>query len=118
MNTLRLIAFSALCCWTPLSSAAEPETEISVVIRHEYYWEEFTVSKESPRTADGRYLLKRVQRNGEVELAYSVFPGQTEDVVVKPMPKKLKKDARPPTIVVLQFDAEKQSATIRELRMR
>jgi len=110
--------FSALSCWTLVSSAAEPEKGISVVIRHEYYWEEFTVSKEVPSTPDGRYHLKRVRQNGEVELVYSVFPGQTEDVIVKPAPKKLKKNARPPTIVVSKFDAAKQSATIREWRMR
>ena|SRR5688572_4373926 len=116
MPTFRLFAVAAVSGFIGVSLAEDaPKLEPWV---HTYYWEEFAVSQEAPVSPDGRYRLKRVSKNGDVELFYSPTPEQRTVVVVKPMPKQIKKGDRPPTIVVKTFDAPKQSAILRELRIK
>ena len=74
------------------------------------------LSKDAPLSDDGRYRLKKVRENGDVEILYSEEPEETELIVVKPMPKYLKIGARPPMIVVEESDYTTQSAKIRALR--
>ena len=96
----------------------EGETVTLPEIVHEFYWIEFTLSRASPASADGRYKLKRVHRNGDVELFYSAIPGDQKLIVVKPMPKRFKDGTEPPSVVVKTFDPATQVVTIRELRMK
>src|SRR4051794_31439778 len=116
MNTLRFAVLSVAAGWLSLCSAADaPKLEPWI---HTYYWDQFAVSPETPTSPDGRYHLKSVSKNGEVELFYSPTLEQREVVVVKPMPKRLRKGERSPTIVVKSFDASKQSAILRESKIK
>ncbi len=87
-------------------------------IVHEFYWVEFTLSQAAPESADGRYKLKRVHRNGDVEVFYSATLGDQKLIVVKPMPKRFKDGTEPPSVVVKTFDPAAQVVTIRELWMK
>jgi hypothetical protein len=84
----------------------------------QYYWETMMLNKETPLSEDGRYRLKTVRENGDVEILYSEEPGEAELIVAKTMPKKLVRGARPPTIVVEESDYARQSAKIRALRAK
>ncbi|BET68841.1 hypothetical protein ASA1KI_37590 [Opitutales bacterium ASA1] len=106
-----------------LTAAEEPKPKKEEQVQlepfaHEFYWESFTVTKDARVSPDGRYRLKKVARNGSVELIFSASPTESEVIVVKPMPKKPEKGSRPPTIVVVESDAKAQTATIKELRMK
>ena len=120
MNTLRfgVIALAAGFCGTCPAAEQKKEAVELPPFSHEYYWHEFTLSKEEPKSADGRYRLKSVRKNGDVALLCYVTPEKAELIVVKPMPKKMQEGVRPLTIVVAHADAEKQLATIRELKMK
>ena len=77
------------------------------------------MTKEAPFSDNRHYRLKEVRKNGEVELIdCTVAKAETKVVIVKPAPKKLKDGDRPPTIVVIAANHAKQSATIRELRIK
>lgn len=119
MRSTFLITFSTLALSSCVGPGFAAETEkLQSVIRDEYYWEEFTLTKEVPLAKDGRYRLKSVRRSGEVELIALADLDNLETVIVRSMPKKIRSGERLPTIVVGSFDFRKQSATIRELRVR
>jgi len=100
-------------------SKAKKEEQVQLEpFAHEFCWDSFVVTKDAPVSPDGRYRLKKVVRNGSVELIFSSSPTESEVIVVKPMRKKPEKGARPPTIVVVESDAKAQTATIKELRMK
>ncbi|MBE7536964.1 MAG: hypothetical protein IT422_10920 [Pirellulaceae bacterium] len=116
-----LVALNVLTALVQLG-ADEPKAKKEEQVQlepfaHEFYWETFVVTKDAPVSPDGRYRLKKVTRCGLVELIFSSSPTESETIVVKPTPKKPKKGARPPTIVVVESDAKAQTATIKELRM-
>jgi hypothetical protein len=117
MNTFRLKVLSVLSFASCLCPAAESKGD-TIELRHTYYWEEFTLTKEAPVATDESYRLTAVRKNGEVELIRYPTSEHPELVIAKPMPKRMKTGERPPTIVVERFDFAKQSATIRELRVR
>ncbi len=85
---------------------------------HEFFWVTFSLSKESPMSPDGRYCLKKVNRDGSVKLVRKPSAKNPEMIVVKPMPAESEKGKHPPTIVVVESDAGKQTATLKELRMK
>jgi len=85
---------------------------------HDFYWESFVISKDSPMSPDGRYRFKKVARDGSVKLISAPSSKESEVIIVKPMPKRFEQGERPPTIVVGESDFEKQTATIKELRMK
>jgi hypothetical protein len=121
MKLSRLFAvFATIAIGFRACPAAEKKKEepIEIPYSHVYYWQDYTLTKDAPASADGRFRLKRVRKNGEVELLYSPTPDVAEIIIVKAAPKKLKGSERPPTVVVEEFDAPKQLAKIRELRMR
>lgn len=85
----------------------------------EYYWQDFAVTKEAPFSDNRHYRLKGVRKNGDVELIdCAVAEVATRTIVVKSKPEELKDGERPPTIVVVASDSEKQSANLRELRVK
>jgi hypothetical protein len=103
----------------PEESQGKKDDQVTLEpIAHKFYWESFSISKNSPVSPDGRYRLKKVAPDGSVELAFSPSPTVTKIIVVKPMPKSFEKGERPPTIVVAEANAKTQSATIKELRMK
>lgn len=85
---------------------------------HDYYWDSFTVSKETPLSPDGRFKLKKVQRNGDVELYLMEGSKEKKKIVVKPLPQKTKAGSPTPSLAVEQSDPKKQSAVLKELKMR
>ena len=84
-----------------------------------YYWYDFTLSREAPLSADGRYRFVRVRPNGDVELIDSAWQDiATKVVVAKAPPKHFIKGQPLPTIVVSESNYEKQTANLRDLRIR
>ena len=104
-----------------ICAAADQKKEVLILppFAHTYVWHEFTVSKEAPFSDNRYYRLQGVRKNGEVELIdCAVASLERKIVVVKPAPKKVRDGDRPPTIIVVTSDFKKQSATIRELRIK
>jgi hypothetical protein len=119
MNALRSALLSVALGLPCVCLAADEKKADLPSFTHQYYWQEFTVSKEAPFSDNRSFRLKEVRKNGEVELIdCAVASIATKIVVVKPVPKKLSDGDRPPTIIVVVADYAKQSATIRELRMK
>jgi hypothetical protein len=115
------LAFVALVASFTACYAAEQKKDETIELppyTHTAYWQDFTVSKDSPMSDDGRYRLKEVRKNGDVELLDWSDPEHPTSFIVKPKPKKLKAGETVPTIVVLEADAVKQSATISEMRLK
>lgn len=82
------------------------------------YSQVFTVSRAQPLSDDRRYRLKSVRNDGSVELIdCAAAEIATKTIVVSPA-HRVKRGERPQTIVVVAADADKQTATIRELRMK
>ncbi|MBL9189070.1 MAG: hypothetical protein JNK23_16415 [Opitutaceae bacterium] len=110
-----LIASSAL---TSFAADAKEDTYglepwVHTAVRHE-----FCLKKDAPLSDDGKYRLKEVRANGEVELLELSDPKNPKPVVAKPRSPNLKRGERPPTLWVHDFDAKKQSATLCELRFK
>ncbi|MCX6951960.1 MAG: alpha/beta hydrolase domain-containing protein, partial [Verrucomicrobia bacterium] len=84
---------------------------------HTAVWQAFTLSQNSPLSDDGRYRLKEIRKNGEVELLRWDDPAHPS-LIVKPKAQKLASGAPVPTIVVLEADAANQSARLSELRFK
>jgi hypothetical protein len=117
---LSRIALAAIVGGITACCAAEQKKEEVVELQpysHTAYWQDFTITKDSPMSDDGRYRLKEVRKNGDVELLRWDDPAHPS-LVVKPKPKKLESAARVPTIVVLDADSTKQSARISEMRLK
>jgi hypothetical protein len=107
-------------CYSVCPAEEQQKKEETIKLQpftHTAYWQDFALSKDSPLSDDGRYRLKEVRKNGEVEL-YLVQERDNATVVVKPKPKKLEKGKPVPLIVVLEADTVKQSAIISEMRFR
>ena len=85
---------------------------------HNYYWKSFIIDRESLMSPDKRYLLRNVLKDGSVELVYLPCSEDPELVIVKAKWDQHESEEKPPTIFVVESDFEKQSATVRELRMR
>jgi hypothetical protein len=90
----------------------------SITIRDTYVWEEFTVTKAKPKSADGRFSLKHVSWTGSVELSGYFESEEREIRVVKSLEKSLKAGGGLPWIVVKESSWRKQSATIRVLKVK
>ncbi len=102
-----------------MAAAAKDEEITLPPFTDTYYWHEFSVSKASPLSADGRYRLVEVRKTGEVELMdCAVAEVKTKTFVAKPPPKKFKKGEALPTVVVVAADHEKQFAELKELRIK
>ena len=103
-------------------SAFDSQQESGGVLKsthtHVYYWETFTLTKESPRSPDGDYQLRKVNRNGSVELLFLVTPDEHETIVVKPAIKKPKTGMEVQTIIVVASNAKTQTATIKVLKQK
>jgi len=85
---------------------------------HEFYWESFSVTPDSPSSPDGRYRLKKVQDNGCVELIFSPNPSESQVIIAGPPPKKFEKGKPLPTVVVAESNPKAQTATLKALRMK
>jgi hypothetical protein len=115
---LLLLAACSQCLCLGADQKDEAVIELPAY-EHTYIWQEFTVSKDQPFSDDRCYRLARVKTNGEVELINcAISEIKTEITVVKPKVAKPKADERPQTIFVVSSDFEKQTATIRQLRIK
>ncbi len=90
---------------------AEPAAAWAIV--HTYEWHEFTLTKASPVSDDGRYRLKRVRLTGSVDL----LRDDTDMITVKPKGRLFSPAKTTDTIFVVEASASTQSARIRELRI-
>jgi len=121
-NALVLFSTSLLLgCASVTAGNSKEKKEDTVTVEpftHEFYWESFNVTPDSPLSPDGRYRLKKVQENGWVELVFSPNPSEFQVVIAKPTPKKNEKGKAPPTIVVAESNPKTQTATLKELRMK
>ena len=109
----------SLCAWAvAVASWINCAGAESFSFRDTYVWEEFTLTKEKPETADGRFRLKHVSLTGSVELRGNFESDVPEVRVVKSLERALKAGDGFPWIVVKESSWRKQSATIRILRVR
>ena len=102
------------------NSKKTTDDEVTVVFTHEYYWESFSVTPDSPMSPDKRYQLKQVQDNGWVELIYRPIPRDfhiSYEVVARSPKDKYEKTSGV-LIFVVESDPKAQTATLRELKMR
>ena len=106
-------AFSILFISLGIMFACGAEPPATLTIVHTYEWHEFTLTKDSPVSDDGRYKLKRVRFTGSVEL----IRDDTDVVIVKPKDRLFAAAKPTETILVVEASASKQSARIRELRI-
>jgi hypothetical protein len=123
MRFLRSIISLAMIAGCFGSGMATEQTKDEIITLppciQEYIWIEFTVTKDAPYSDNRRYRLKEVRKDGAVGLIDCGVEGAPAKIIlVRPMPTKLKNGDRPPFIVVVAADPQKQSATIRELRQK
>jgi hypothetical protein len=115
---LLVVSLSVVAGCTAVDQPKEGETVTLEPFAHEYIWVPFTVSVGSPMSPDGRYRLRKVAKDGSVELVFSVTPTESQVIVAKPPPKKFEKGKSLPTVVVVESNYEKQTAQLKELRTK
>ena len=115
---LFVVSLSVVAGCKAVDQSKEGEVVTLEPYAHEFNWVPFTVSKDAPVSADGRYRLQKVAKDGSVELVFSDTPTESQVIVAKPPPKKFEKGNSLPTVVVVEADPKAQTATLNELRMQ